>query len=98
MEDTLAWRHLAPTAPDTLACYPFADQDPFVVKETPNVYYCGNQAAFATKLVAHPDGAVKDGADASVRLIALPVFATTGTAVLVNVATLEATPLTIGPF
>jgi hypothetical protein len=31
MAMTLQARHLAPTAPDTLACYPFTDADPFVL-------------------------------------------------------------------
>jgi DNA polymerase delta subunit 2 len=43
LEDTLRWRHMAPTAPDTLPCYPFCDSDPFVLEECPHVYFCGNQ-------------------------------------------------------
>eukprot|EP00252_Welwitschia_mirabilis_P002633 TRINITY_DN12578_c0_g1_i1.p1 TRINITY_DN12578_c0_g1~~TRINITY_DN12578_c0_g1_i1.p1 ORF type:complete len:181 (+),score=45.59 TRINITY_DN12578_c0_g1_i1:26-544(+) len=43
MERTLRWRHLAPTAPDTLGCYPFTDRDPFVIDDCPHVYFCGNQ-------------------------------------------------------
>ena len=31
MERCLKWRHLAPTAPDTLTCVPFATEDPFVI-------------------------------------------------------------------
>jgi DNA polymerase II small subunit/DNA polymerase delta subunit B len=30
--DMLAWRHCAPTAPDTLDTYPYFDTDPFVVR------------------------------------------------------------------
>ncbi|KAA8518272.1 hypothetical protein F0562_015845 [Nyssa sinensis] len=43
MERTLKWRHLAPTAPNTLGCYPFTDRDPFFVESCPHVYFVGNQ-------------------------------------------------------
>jgi DNA polymerase delta subunit 2 len=43
LEGTLSWRHLAPTAPDTLPCYPFCDIDPFILRKCPHVYFCGNQ-------------------------------------------------------
>ncbi|GAQ90764.1 DNA polymerase delta regulatory subunit 55 [Klebsormidium nitens] len=88
LESTLRWRHLAPTAPDTLACYPFTDSDPFLLATCPAVYFAGNQAAFATTLLQGTDGQ-------RVRLIALPRFADTGMAVLVDLATLEAQPLTV---
>jgi len=51
MERMLRWRHLAPTAPDTLACYPFQTVDPFVIEQCPHVFFAGNQKQFATKLV-----------------------------------------------
>lgn len=51
MEATLRWRHLAPTAPDTLSCYPFASDDPFVLQECPHAYVVGNQPEFATRLL-----------------------------------------------
>jgi hypothetical protein len=50
MEATLRWRHLAPTAPDTLTCYPFTTDDPFVLTECPHVYVAGNQPEFATRV------------------------------------------------
>ncbi|KZT65450.1 hypothetical protein DAEQUDRAFT_759330 [Daedalea quercina L-15889] len=49
---SLRWRHLAPTAPDTLWCHPYFAQDPFVLAETPDVYVVGNQPAFGTKIVS----------------------------------------------
>lgn len=52
MENTLRWRHLAPTAPDTLTCYPYSSDDPFVLAECPHVYVAGNQPEFGTRLVA----------------------------------------------
>lgn len=47
---TLSWRHMAPTAPDTLTCYPFADEDPFVLQQCPHIMFAGNQPAFDTRL------------------------------------------------
>ena len=32
LANTCMWRHLAPTAPDTLASYPFSEMDPFVME------------------------------------------------------------------
>lgn len=51
LEATLQWRHIAPTAPDTLTCYPFTDDDPFIVTDCPHVYFVGNQPEYATKLM-----------------------------------------------
>ena len=48
----LEWGHLVPTAPDTLAAYPFATDDPFVLRACPHVLFAGNQHAFATRMVA----------------------------------------------
>jgi hypothetical protein len=44
---TLEWRHIAPTAPDTLCEY----KDPFIIERRPNVYFWGNQPEFRTALV-----------------------------------------------
>lgn len=82
LASTLSWRHMAPTAPDTLGCYPFYDTDPFVLEESPHVYFAGNQPEFATRM------------EGGVRIISVPEFATTRTAVLVDLATLEAEPIT----
>ena len=41
LSDTLMWGHLAPTAPDTLACYPFTTTDPFVLGDVPDVLFAG---------------------------------------------------------
>ncbi|XP_075108541.1 DNA polymerase delta small subunit isoform X5 [Nicotiana tabacum] len=73
MERTLRWRHLAPTAPNTLGCYPFTDKDPFYVETCPHVYFVGNQDKFETRLI-------KEGQ--MVRLICIPRFADTGVAVV----------------
>ncbi|THU56700.1 hypothetical protein C4D60_Mb11t19970 [Musa balbisiana] len=51
MERTLRWRHLVPTAPNTLGCYPFTDKDPFLIESCPHVYFVGNQDKYETTLL-----------------------------------------------
>lgn len=43
---TLQWGHLCPTAPDSLASYPFKDEDPFIIMKAPSVYFAGNQVKY----------------------------------------------------
>ncbi|KAH9946304.1 DNA polymerase alpha/epsilon subunit B-domain-containing protein [Epithele typhae] len=92
-EATLRWRHMAPTAPDTLWCHPYFAKDPFVMARTPDIYAVGNQPEFATKLVeAEGDPNADDKADRLTkrcRIVLLPKFATSGTLVLVNMRTLS---------
>jgi DNA polymerase delta subunit 2 len=82
MEAMLRWRLTAPTAPDTLPCYPFQDGDKFVLKECPHVYVMGNQPSFETGVVEGPQGQM-------VRLIAVPRFKETGKVVLLDLESLE---------
>lgn len=51
MEALLRWRHLAPTAPDTLAAIPLSDADPFILGASPAVFFAGCQPAYGTRLV-----------------------------------------------
>lgn len=51
MENCLIWNHLAPTAPDTLGCFPYYDKDPFIMDDCPHAFFCGNQPEFATKII-----------------------------------------------
>ncbi|KAI9883401.1 MAG: hypothetical protein M1823_004837 [Watsoniomyces obsoletus] len=53
MELMLRWRCCAPTAPDTLWCYPFQDSEPFILETCPHVFVVGNQPRFETALVRH---------------------------------------------
>ncbi|KIW72071.1 hypothetical protein PV04_00292 [Phialophora macrospora] len=78
----LRWRCGAPTAPDTLWCYPFQDRDPFVIDECPHVFFVGNQPKFDTTIIHGPAGQ-------QVRLITLPKFHKTGELVLVDSETLD---------
>ena len=94
LTNTLLWRHLAPTCPDTLAAFPFADADPCVIaadRPLPHVLFAGAADAFDTRLVS-------DAADAGrtqVRVVSVPTFATSRTAVLIDISKpdLPATPL-----
>lgn len=81
-ENCMYWRHMAPSAPDTLWSYPFQDRDPFIIEQTPHVYFIGNQPQFEDRLLSGPDGQ-------KVRIILLPSFAETGIMVLLNLRTLE---------
>lgn len=86
MERLLMWRHLIPTAPDTLAAYPFYDADPFIIKETPHVLFAGGQPRFGTKLVESEAGH-------KVRIIAVPDFSKSGAMILVNLKSLAVHPI-----
>ncbi|KAI9817004.1 MAG: hypothetical protein M1826_001700 [Phylliscum demangeonii] len=55
MERMLRWRCIAPTAPDTLWCYPFQTDEPFVLTECPHVFFAGNQPRFETVLLPPPE-------------------------------------------
>ncbi|KAL1530659.1 hypothetical protein AB1Y20_001559 [Prymnesium parvum] len=80
--DSLHFQHIAPTAPDTLGCYPFTSSDPFIMKECPHVYFAGNQPRFESQLVNGPEGQ-------RVLAVLVPAFEQERTCVLVNLRTLE---------
>lgn len=82
MEAMCRWRCSAPTAPDTLWSYPFQDDDPFVMKECPHVYFVGCQPEFGTKIISGPEGQ-------QLRLIAVPSYSETKEIVLVDSETLD---------
>ncbi|CAN1307131.1 DNA polymerase delta small subunit [Linum perenne] len=82
MERTLKWRHMAPTTPNTLGCYPFTDRDPFLIESCPHVYFAGNQPHYGTSLLDGPEGQI-------VRLVSIPKFCETGVAVMLNLRNLE---------
>ena len=84
LRKTLLWRHLAPTAPDTLCCYPFLDRDPFVIESAPDLYFVGNCDRFEQCWIPDPMDS-KGGT----LCITVPDFSKTRTAVLVNLETLS---------
>ncbi|CAI4034416.1 hypothetical protein SMKI_10G2070 [Saccharomyces mikatae IFO 1815] len=81
MECTMKWQNIAPTAPDTLWCYPYADKDPFVLEKWPHVYIVANQPYFGTRLV--------EIGGKNIRIISVPEFSSTGMMVLLDLETLE---------
>ena len=89
LADSLSFQHIAPTAPDTIGCFPFTSTDPFIVKECPHVYFAGNQPAFQTKLVEGPAGQRS-------RVVLVPDFTQDQTCALVNLDTLECTAVSFG--
>lgn len=51
MKSSLKWSHIAPTCPDTLPCYPYFDEDPFIISQCPHVYFCAqNSDEFQTEI------------------------------------------------
>ncbi|ERF74137.1 hypothetical protein EPUS_09233 [Endocarpon pusillum Z07020] len=82
MESILRWRCGAPTAPDTLWCYPFQEKDQFVIEQCPHVFFVGNQPRFDTAVIEGPAGQ-------QVRIVAIPKFHETGQIVLLDSETLE---------
>ncbi|KDQ59486.1 hypothetical protein JAAARDRAFT_174842 [Jaapia argillacea MUCL 33604] len=94
VESTLRWRHMAPTAPDTVWCHPYFTTDPFVINETPDLYIIGNQPRFQTKMVSEKgkggigEGGKGKGKGKRCRVVLVPGFAETGVLVLVNLRTL----------
>ncbi|XP_035227660.1 DNA polymerase delta subunit 2-like [Stegodyphus dumicola] len=86
MEKTLDWGHLCPTAPDTLNCYPYLDEDPFVLNEYPHIYFAGNM----------PKMDFRQYGEKPVLMVSVPKFQETYTATLINLRTLEVEPITFG--
>ena len=69
----------------SVAGIPYDTTDPFIVRQLPDVYVVGNQAALEV------ERRVIGGKE--VVLIALPAFSATGEAALVNLETLEVEPI-----
>jgi Archaeal DNA polymerase II, small subunit/DNA polymerase delta, subunit B len=88
LELTLMFNHMAPTGPDSLPTFPFKDKDPFVMENTPHVYFAGNCDSFETKLVERQG--------MKTRLICIPSFSKTGQAVLLNLKSLDCIVLEFG--
>ena len=84
--NTLRWAHLAPTAPDSLPCFPIAAVDPFVMTTAPQVLFAGNQPKFASKTVESLGGK-------STKVVCVPSFKETCEVVILNLRTRECSPL-----
>ncbi|KAL7693997.1 putative DNA polymerase alpha/epsilon, subunit B, DNA polymerase delta/II small subunit family [Plasmopara halstedii] len=88
LQRCVEWCHAAPTAPDILACFPMANEDPFIFETCPHVYFTGNQPCFSTRLIKGLNGQ-------QVRLITVPSFSETSTIVLVDLKDLSSFPIKI---
>ncbi|KAF2657334.1 DNA polymeras-like protein subunit delta-2 [Lophiostoma macrostomum CBS 122681] len=82
MESMLRWRSVAPTAPDTLWCYPFQDDDPLLVKDCPHIYIAGNQKRFQKRVIKGP-------VDQQVLLLAVPKFREKKVIVVVDMESMD---------
>lgn len=89
MEMMLRWRCIAPTAPDTLWCYPFQDDDPLLLKDCPHIYFAGNQKKFERRVIEGPAGQ-------KVLLVSVPKFKETGEIVLVDMESLDVEVVAVG--
>lgn len=90
-ENIVQYGHLFPTAPDTLTCFPYKTDDPFVITSCPHVCFNGNQPEYSSSLIEGDKGQ-------KLRVINVPSFETTQTVVLVNTKTLESFPVTFDAF
>jgi DNA polymerase delta subunit 2 len=91
LEAMLRWRLVAPTAPDTLFCYPFSDGDAFVLKECPHVFLAGCQPGVEAGWVEGPR-------DEKVRVLSVPSYRDTGEVVVMDVEDLGVEVMKIGVF
>jgi len=91
MANTLRWRVVAPTCPDTLWCYPYQSADPFVIApdKCPGVYFSGNMDGFASGWVEGQNGE-------KVRCVCVPRFSDGGEVVLLDLETREVEVLKFG--
>lgn len=85
LENTLYWRHYAPTVPNTLSMCSHFKSDPFIIHECPDIYFAGNMEKYDTKVI------FDEGQ--TVRLICIPNFSKTQTAVLLDLESLETFPI-----
>lgn len=88
---SLQMNHLVPTGPDSVPTFPFNTNDPFIIENTPDVYFCGNCESFETKLVdVDVETENKDECKKNqVRLICVPSFSKTGQVVMLKLNSLE---------
>lgn len=81
MEQCLRWGHIAPTAPDTLGCYPYTETDPHILTALPDIFIAGNMKEFASKKVEIRGHCVL--------LVSVPKFSQTSSLVKINMKDLQ---------
>ncbi|CAF3716828.1 unnamed protein product [Rotaria socialis] len=65
-----------------IGCYPYVKNDPFIITDTPHVFFAGNQPKFETR-VFHGSN------DIQVRLLCIPSFAQSNSCIALNLSTRE---------
>ena len=80
--------HLGPTCPDTLACYPYYGQDPFILDSLPDVFFSGNQSEYKHELYT-PHTITAQNKSRNMHLISLPKFSLTNSCVFLNLSTMQ---------
>ncbi len=70
------------TRPRPSGTYPFQEDEPFVMKSCPHLYFVGCQPEFGTKIIQGPEGQMT-------RLVAVPSFSKTREVLLVDTETLD---------
>jgi len=81
MEKCLMWGHIAPTAPDTLGCYPYTETDPHILQSLPDIFIAGNMTEYGTKTIEINGH--------SVLLVSVPKFSSTKSLVKINLKELK---------
>ena len=79
LEQMLLWRHIIPTAPDSLATYPFVDEDPFILEKTPDVLFAGGCGEQVETRLVEADGV-------RCRVVSVPEFSKKKVLVLIDVS------------
>ena len=51
LKHTLLWKHMAPTTPDTLSCFPYTNKDPFILTDYPQIYFAANQKSMQHEII-----------------------------------------------
>eukprot|EP00092_Neocalanus_flemingeri_P012719 GFUD01013706.1.p1 GENE.GFUD01013706.1~~GFUD01013706.1.p1 ORF type:complete len:230 (+),score=87.15 GFUD01013706.1:51-692(+) len=88
MTKCMEWGHMAPTAPDTLGCYPYTEEDPHVLSRLPDVFIAGNQPSYGAKrmnLRGH-----------SILLVSVPKFSSSTSLVRISLKNLTCQVVSFG--
>lgn len=82
LKSTLEWGHIAPCAPDSLSCYPYKEQDPFLIDFTPDIYFAGNQPEYAVTTYS-------TDTKPKIQIISVPRFTEALSGVVINLSDLD---------
>ena len=88
MAKCLEWSHVAPTAPDTLGCYPYIETDPHILTSLPDVFIAGNQPSYGAKRITLSGH--------SVLLVSVPKFSSSTSLVKISLKSLTCQVVSFG--